>query len=80
MQSAAKALGDKALGVMMTGMGNDGATGLKAMKDAGARTIGQDEATCVVFGMPQKAHQAGAVDEFQPLNRIGRRIKDLLKK
>lgn len=62
--SVAKAAGDKAVGVILTGMGGDGAQGLLAMRNAGARTIGQDESTCVVYGMPKVAYQVGAV-EFQ---------------
>ena len=80
MLSASETLKDQAIGVIMTGMGEDGANGLKAMRDAGARTIGQDEATCVVFGMPQRANDLNAVEEFQPLNKIGKRIQELLEK
>ena len=54
----------------MTGMGNDGAEGLLEMKRAGSITIAQDEATCVVFGMPKEAIELGAVDEVIPLERI----------
>ena len=50
------------MGVIMTGMGDDGARGLKQMRDAGARTVGQDEATCVVYGMPGEAVKLGAVE------------------
>lgn len=59
-----------AIGVLLTGMGADGAAGLKAMRDAGARTIGQDEATCVVYGMPQVAFAMGGVERQLPLPRI----------
>jgi two-component system chemotaxis response regulator CheB len=59
-----------ALGIIMTGMGDDGAVGLKEMHDAGARTIAQDEASCVVFGMPKEAIKLGAADEIMPLNQI----------
>ncbi|HWU40897.1 MAG TPA: chemotaxis protein CheB, partial [Candidatus Acidoferrum sp.] len=54
----------------LTGMGNDGATGLLEMRRAGAATIAQDEATCVVFGMPKEAISRGAVDEVIPLPQI----------
>jgi two-component system chemotaxis response regulator CheB len=62
-RSAAQAAGPNAIGVIMTGMGDDGASGLLEMKQAGAWTIAQDEATCVVFGMPKEAIARGAVDE-----------------
>ncbi len=70
MHSAAKALGKHAVGVILTGMGRDGAEGLKAMRDAGARTIGQDEATCVVYGMPKVAFERGAVERQLPIDAI----------
>ena len=54
----------------MTGMGDDGARGLKEMRDAGAPTLGQDEATCVVYGMPKEAIGLGAADEILPLREI----------
>jgi two-component system, chemotaxis family, protein-glutamate methylesterase/glutaminase len=69
-ESAARALGPNAVAVMLTGMGNDGARSMKLMRDAGARTIAQDEATCVVFGMPREAIEAGAVEEVLPLESI----------
>jgi two-component system chemotaxis response regulator CheB len=62
------------LGVILTGMGSDGAAGMKRMKAAGARTIAQDERSCVVFGMPREAIRAGGVDEVLPLDRIGHRL------
>ncbi len=69
-RSVAGSAGPNAVGVIMTGMGNDGAEGLLEMKRAGSITIAQDEATCVVFGMPKEAIERGAVDEVVPLGRI----------
>ncbi len=69
-RSVAAAAGRRAVGVIMTGMGADGADGLLEMKRAGAATIAQDEASCVVFGMPKEAIARGAVDEVVPLQRI----------
>jgi chemotaxis response regulator CheB len=69
--SVARAIRGQALGVILTGMGNDGARGLKAMHDAGAKTIGQDEATSTVYGMPRAAAELGAVDRALPIDRIG---------
>ncbi|MFL5351749.1 chemotaxis response regulator protein-glutamate methylesterase [Archangium sp.] len=69
-QSVARAAGENAVGVLLTGMGDDGADGLLVMKQAGAATIAQDEASCVVFGMPRAAIERGAVDEVLPLGAI----------
>ncbi|MBU1001515.1 MAG: chemotaxis response regulator protein-glutamate methylesterase [Proteobacteria bacterium] len=69
-RSAARYGGGNVIGVIMTGMGDDGAVGMKEMKDAGAYTIAQDEATCVVYGMPGEAVKAGGVDRILPLERI----------
>jgi len=69
-RSAARYAGKNAVGVIMTGMGDDGAHGLLEMKEAGAATIAQDEATCVVFGMPNEAIKLGGADEVLPLERI----------
>ncbi|MCW5963125.1 MAG: chemotaxis response regulator protein-glutamate methylesterase [Bryobacterales bacterium] len=69
-ESVAKAAGDLATGVILTGMGSDGARGLKSMREAGAHTIAQDEQSCVVFGMPREAIAHGGVVEVLPLNRI----------
>jgi two-component system chemotaxis response regulator CheB len=68
--SCARYLGANAVGVILTGMGADGAHGLRAMHSAGARTIAQDEATCVVFGMPKEAIALGAVDEVLAIEQI----------
>ena len=69
-RSAARYAGRNAVGVIMTGMGDDGAKGMMEMKTAGAFTIAQDEQTCVVFGMPHEAIRIGAVDKILPLERI----------
>ena len=71
--SAAKFLGADAIGVIMTGMGRDGANGMLEMKKAGAWTIAQDEASSVIFGMPREAIELGAVHEVAPLNRLRER-------
>jgi two-component system, chemotaxis family, protein-glutamate methylesterase/glutaminase len=73
-RSVAQAAAANAVGVIMTGMGDDGADGLLEMKRAGAATIAQDEATCVVFGMPKVAIDRGAVDDVVPLQRIAHAI------
>jgi two-component system chemotaxis response regulator CheB len=69
-RSVAISVGSKAVGVIMTGMGDDGAQGLREMKDAGAATIAQDEASCVVFGMPREAIARGAVDVVVNLEQL----------
>jgi two-component system chemotaxis response regulator CheB len=69
-KSVAQVAGRNALGIIMTGMGDDGARGLRDMHDAGAPTLGQDEASCVVYGMPREAVKLGAVDSEMPLDRI----------
>ena len=73
-RSVARAAGRNALGVIMTGMGDDGARGLKEMRDAGARTLGQDEDSCVVYGMPKEAMKMGGVERELPLDDIPRAI------
>jgi two-component system chemotaxis response regulator CheB len=78
--SVAQHVGRHALGILLTGMGRDGAKGLKSMRDAGAHTIGQDEATSVVYGMPQEAKKAGAVVQELPLTSIGSHILRRLEK
>jgi two-component system, chemotaxis family, protein-glutamate methylesterase/glutaminase len=75
-QSVAQHAGANAIGVILTGMGRDGAEGLLAMREAGARTIGQDEASCIVYGMPKVAHQMGAVERQLPLHRIADAVLD----
>ena len=78
--SVAKAAGADALGIILTGMGGDGAKGLLAMRKAGARTIGQDESTCVVYGMPKVAYDLGAVEYQEKLSDIAGRTYALLNK
>ncbi len=70
MKSVAKFVGKNACGVVLTGMGKDGAEGLLEMKKAGAYTVAQNEATCVVYGMPQAAFNLGATDKVLPLDKI----------
>lgn len=69
-QSVAKTAARNAVGVMLTGMGADGAKGLLAMRECGAKTLAQDEATCVVYGMPKEAYKIGAVEEVLALSQI----------
>jgi len=73
--SVAETLGDKATGILLTGMGRDGANGLLKMAQKGARTIAQDKATSVVFGMPRAAIELGAASEVLPLNRIAEHVR-----
>ncbi len=78
--SVAKAAGNKAVGAILTGMGADGAKGLLEMRNAGALTVGQDEATCVVYGMPKVAFDIGAVQQQAPITAIAGKIYSLLSK
>ncbi len=73
-RSVAQVAGKNALGIIMTGMGDDGARGMHEMHEVGARTVAQDEATCVVFGMPKEAIKLGGVDKIVPLELIAREI------
>jgi len=73
-RSAARYAGANAVGIIMTGMGDDGARGLLEMKEAGAHTVAQDEATSIVFGMPKEAIARGAADKITPLNHIAGEI------
>jgi two-component system chemotaxis response regulator CheB len=77
-RSVANIAGANALGIILTGMGKDGVQGLMEMYQAGSHTIAQDEASCVVFGMPKEAIAAGAVCEVLPLQNIARRAMDYL--
>ena len=73
-RSAAATAGRNAIGLIMTGMGDDGARGLREMREAGAWTIAQDEASCVVFGMPREAIRLDAACEVVPLERIAEQL------
>jgi two-component system chemotaxis response regulator CheB len=73
-RSTARYAGKNAIGVIMTGMGDDGARGLLEMKEAGASTIAQDEKTCVVFGMPNEAIKLGAAEKILPLDQIAQQV------
>lgn len=72
--SCADQMRHNATGLILTGMGSDGAHGIKAMHDAGAHTIAQDEATCVVFGMPKEAIATGGIDDVLPLQKIAPKL------
>ena len=78
MQSAAKSVGGNAVGVMLTGMGHDGADGMVAMRKSGARTMAQDEASCVVYGMPKEAYDRGGAEVLVPLGNIASKVISLL--
>ncbi len=78
-QSAATQVGANGVGVILTGMGKDGAQGLLAMRQAGAWTIGQDQESCVVYGMPREAAAIGALDEVAPLREVGLRVLNRLR-
>lgn len=80
MNSVAKIAGKDALGIILTGMGDDGARGLKALRDRGAHTIAQDETTSVVYGMPRKALEYGGVAEVLPLGKIAEAINRWVSK
>jgi len=73
-KSIAKSAGSNSIGAILTGMGSDGAQGLLEMKQAGAKTIAQDEKSCIVFGMPKEAIKLGAVDKVAPLGRVAEEI------
>lgn len=73
-RSAARVAGKNAIGIILTGMGKDGAAGLKEMHEAGAHTLAQDEASCIVYGMPKEAIAQGGVDDVVPLKDIARRV------
>ena len=77
-RSVARYAGANAAGVILTGMGKDGAAGLLEMKNAGAKTIAQDESSCVVFGMPKEAIKLGAADSVMGLDDIPGKIVSIL--
>lgn len=76
--SVAKYAAANAIGIILTGMGHDGASGLLAMRQAGARTVGQDEASSVVYGMPKAAYERGGVEYVEPLGKVPDRILNIL--
>lgn len=78
-QSVAEAAGRNAVGIILTGMGADGAKGLLAMRQAGARTIGQDQQSCVVYGMPKVAYELGAVEYQEDIHDITQRTYSIVK-
>ena len=73
-RSAARYAGRNAVGIILTGMGDDGARGMLEMKEAGAMTIAQDEATCIVFGMPKEAIKMNGVNKILPLQSVASAI------
>jgi len=75
-ESVAKSFGSKAIGVLLTGMGKDGAQGLKSIHDLSGHTIAQDSSSCVVYGMPKEAVKLGAVNEILPFDQIGECLKN----
>jgi two-component system chemotaxis response regulator CheB len=77
MHSVAKNVGPNAVGVMLTGMGSDGADGMLAMRKAGARNLAQDQASCVVFGMPKVAYEKGGAERLVPLDEIADNVAKL---
>jgi two-component system chemotaxis response regulator CheB len=78
-QSVSRSAGNRAIGVLLTGMGADGAKGLLSMHEKGAYTLAQDEQTCVVFGMPKEAIKLGAVDEVVPIQQMSQSIINFLQ-
>ena len=77
-RSVAKSVGRNAVGVILTGMGSDGAAGLLMMREAGSPTIGQNEASCVVYGMPKAAYETGAVEKVLPLTDVAAEVMRLV--
>jgi two-component system chemotaxis response regulator CheB len=77
--SVAQKVGPNAIGIMLTGMGRDGADAMRRMRDAGAYNIGQDEASCIVYGMPREAYLAGALNEVCSLTQIAGRLAERVR-
>ncbi len=77
-ESVAKVAGKNAIGVILTGMGGDGAKGLLSMRNSGARTVGQDQQSCVVYGMPRVAYELGAVEKQVPLDSVAQTVFSML--
>jgi two-component system chemotaxis response regulator CheB len=78
METAATACGDRAVGVLLTGMGNDGARGLQAVRDVGGQTVAQDPSTCLIGGMPESAMELGCVGKVVPLRLMARTISEMV--
>src|SRR5207249_9868942 len=74
LASAAKAYGARSMGIVLTGMGADGVEGLRAIREAGGRTLAESQETCVIYGMPKAAVEAGVVDRTAPLPRVADEI------
>lgn len=79
MQSVAEEVGSNAVGIILTGMGADGAEGMVSLRKRGARTVGQDEASCVVYGMPKVAYEKGGVEVQRPLDSVAATALEMLK-
>jgi two-component system chemotaxis response regulator CheB len=78
MQAAAEVYGPRAIGVLLTGMGRDGAYGLQAIRRSGGHTLAQDEASCAIYGMPRSAVEIGAVEQILPPSQIAMRLMELV--
>jgi two-component system chemotaxis response regulator CheB len=79
MASAARHYGPRALGIVLTGMGTDGVEGLQAIRAAGGRTLAESEESCVIYGMPKAAAEAGVVDRMVPLGQMAQEILDAVE-
>jgi two-component system chemotaxis response regulator CheB len=79
MESAAETITDPMTGVILTGMGSDGTDGICAIQEAGGQTVAQDEGSCVIYGMPKRAIEAGCIDEVCDINDIATRIRELVQ-
>ena len=74
MATVAKAYGARCMGIVLTGMGTDGVEGLRAIREAGGRTLAESQETCVIYGMPKAAAEAGVVERTVPLSRVADEI------